>query len=190
MANALLLGSSDICKFENFINRKNSENPYCLDDPRIDVHYYGISGGRIYNDKHRDRLQKAVSTIKPDRLILQIGGNDLDSANLSEDYSRKVVDKIVETCTFYVKDYGVEHVIICQFLPRFDTRQCDIDVYNDCVITANQYMKLTLHSESNIHYWKMKGLKDSENFKDGVHLSDLAQDKYYRCIRGALIHRF
>ena len=89
-----------------------------------------------------------------------------------------------------MKDYGVGHVIICQFLPRFDTRQCDIEAYDKSVVTANQHMKSTLQPEANIQYWKMKGLKDSDNFKDGVHLTDLAQEKYYRCIRGALIHRF
>lgn len=190
MAKVLLLGSSHINKFENFVRRKHSANPYCLDYPRISVFYCGISGGRILNQSHTERLEGAIRTFQPDKIIFQIGGNDLDSANSSDEYTVEVVDKVIEYSRTYVHKFGVTSVVICQFLPRYDTRKCIVDTYNKRVISANIHLKETLQSDKNIYYWKLKGLKDIENFEDGVHLSELAQHKYYRNIRGAIIHNF
>lgn len=41
-----------------------------------------------------------------------------------------------------------------------------------------------------MHYWKPKGLKGSDNFSDGVHLSEKSVMKYFRNICGAFIHNF
>ena len=86
---------------------------------------------------------------------------------------------------------GVQHIIIAQLLPRYDTRHCDPVIYNDCVISVNRLLKCKLSGIRNIHYWKLKGLKQSNNlFTDGVHLSTASQRKYYKNIRGAIIHNF
>ena len=56
---------------------------------------------------------------------------------------------------------------------------------------TNRLLKQELSQVNNIHYWKLKGLKHAENlFKDGVHLTDQSQKKFYRSIRGAIIHKF
>ena len=98
----------------------------------------------------------------------------------------EVVDKVIEYSRTYVHKFGVTRVVICQFLPRYDTRKCIVDTYNKRVISARNIPI----ADKNIHYWKLKGLKDIENFEDGVHLFELAQHKYYRNIRGAIIHKF
>ena len=54
-----------------------------------------------------------------------------------------------------------ENIVIGQFLPRYDTRKCNIDTYDERVISANRHLKETLKSDRNIHYWKLKGLKDN-----------------------------
>ena len=161
-----------------------------MEDPVINVNYCGIPGGRIYNVSHTNRFDGAVRTFQPDKILFQVGGNDIDSTNLSEEYKQKVVDKVVEVSRTYVHTFNVKHVVICQFLPRFDTRHFDITYYNERVILANRHLKEVVQSDLNIHYWKMKGLKDNDSFEDGVHLTDQAQNKYYRCIRGAMIHNF
>ena len=190
MGKVLLLGSSHIRKFEKFVIKKQSDNPFCLDYPRIDIYFHGISGGRIYNISHTDTFSSAIGTCHPDKIIFQIGGNDLDSTNLSEEHTKEVVDKVIAISRTFVRSLGVQHVVICQFLPRFKTRNCSVDKYNSRVIEANKHMKQTLIADCNIHYWKLKGLKDIDNFEDGVHLTDQAQHKYYRSIRGAIIHDF
>ena len=190
MAKVLVLGSSHINKFENFVRKTHSANSYCLDYPRISVFYCGISGGRILNQAHTERLEGAIRTFQPDKIIFQIGGNDLDSANSSDEYTVQVVNKVIEYSGTYVHKFGMTSVALCQFLPRYDTRKCIVDTYNKRVISANIHLKETLQSDKNIHYWKLKGLKDIEHFEDGVQLSELAQHKYYRNIRGANIHNF
>ena len=58
------------------------------------------------------------------------------------------------------------------------------------MINANKLLKEQLRSQPNIHYWKFKGIQeiDSANFEDGVHMSATGKVKYYRAIRGAVLH--
>ena len=59
MTSVLLLGSSHINKFEAFIAKKSSENPFCLECPRV-VHLRGISGGRITKLHHVREMEDHV----------------------------------------------------------------------------------------------------------------------------------
>lgn len=115
-----------------------------MDYPGIDLYYHGISGGRIHN-----RFESAIKTFQLDKIIFQIGDNDLNSLNLSGEYTQEVVDKIIFLSRTYVHSFGVKNIIIGQFLPRYDTRKCAVATYNDRVISANRYMKATLQADKN-----------------------------------------
>ena len=60
MTSVPLLGSSHINKFEAFIAKKSSENPFCLECPRTVVHLHGISGGRITKLHHVHEMEDHV----------------------------------------------------------------------------------------------------------------------------------
>ena len=199
MTTILLLGSSHICKFENFIKKKGTVNPFQLVTPRPRVKFLGISGGRMNKPGHIRQFEDAVQIIRPDKIIIQIGGNVLDCKDIPgpdrvqerEQFIANFADKLISTSRTLVNKPGVQHIIIAQLLPHYDTRHCDPVIYNDCVISVNRLLKCKLSGIPNIHYWKLKGLKQSNNlFTDGVHLSTASQRKYYKNIRGTIIHNF
>ena len=161
-----------------------------MECPRTAVHFHGISGGRITKLHHVRETEDHVRLIQPTRIYMQIGGNDLDSVDISYEYTTSIVKKDISVCRRFLTKYSVQDVVIGQFLPRYEIWYCDVAVYNERVITANRLLKQELSQVDNIHYWKLKGLKHVENlFKDGVHLTDQSQKKFYRSIRGAIIHK-
>ena len=187
----LLMGSSHIEKLRRFLTENN---PLRLshDSP---VHFHGISGGRILRSDHAQSFETEVGRRRPSRVIIQIGGNDLDSKDLKGDLDIDhivlVISKIVALARHFINRYHVNHVIVCQFLFREITRHVQVETYNLMVVEANKMLKEMLKSDQQIHYWNLKGLKQGENlFEDGVHLSDRSQVKYFRSIRGAAIHSF
>ena len=94
MTSVLLLGSSHTNKFEAFIAKKSSENPFCLECPRTVVLFHGISEGRITKLYHVPEMEDHVRLIQPTRIYMQIGGNDLDSVDISSEYTTFIVKKI------------------------------------------------------------------------------------------------
>ena len=79
MTTILLLGTSHICKFENLIKKKGTVNPFQLVTPMPRVEFLGISGRRMNKPGHIRQFGDAVQIIGPDKIIIQMGGNDLDS---------------------------------------------------------------------------------------------------------------
>ena len=149
-----------------------------------------LSEGRINKLHHVREMEGHVRLIQPTRIYMQIGGNDLDSVDISYEYTTSIVKKVISVFWRFLTKYSVQDVVIGQFLPCYETRYCDVAVYNERVITANRLLKQELSQVDNIHYWKLKGLKHVENlFKDGVHLTDQSQKQFYRSIRGAIIHK-
>lgn len=93
-------------------------------------------------------------------------------------------------CDLFVSRYRVNNVYICKLVPRFTTRHCPVDLNNKLIIVANQLLKQDANKRSRVMYWKRKGLKNSktENLCDGVHMNYIGNIKYYRAIRGAVLH--
>ena len=118
------------------------------------------------------------------------GGGDLDSVDIGYEYTTSIVKKVISVCWRFLTKYSVQDVVIGQFLPRYETWYCDVPVYNERVITAKSLLKQEFSQVDNIHYWKLKGLKHVENLsKDGIHLTDQSQKKFYQSIRGGIIHK-
>lgn len=190
----LLIGSSHIERLRIFLPENN---PFQLSD-NPDVQFHGISGGRILRSDHVRSFEAEVERVRPCRIIMQIDGNDLDSKDVKGDsripdldHIVLVVSKIAALARLFITRYHVNNVIVCQFLFRETTRHVEVDTYNTMVLEANRLLKEMLKSDTQVHYWNLKGLKKGENiFVDGVHLSPISQAKYYRNIRGAIIHSF
>ena len=162
-----------------------------MECPRTVFQFHGISGGRINKSQYVREMEDHVRLIQPPRMYMQIGGNDLDSVDISYKYTASIVERIMSVCWRFLTKYSVQDVVIGLLLPRYETWYCDVAVNNERVITANRLFKQELSQVDNIHYWKLKGLKHAENlFKDVVHLTDQSQKKFYRRIPGAIIHKF
>ena len=76
MTTMLLLGTSHICKFENFIKKKATVNSFQLVTPRPRVKFLGISSGRMNKPGHIRQFEDAVQISRPDNIIIKIGGKD------------------------------------------------------------------------------------------------------------------
>ena len=72
------MGSSHIERLRTFLPENN---PFQLSD-NPDVHFHGILGGRILRSDHVQSYEAEVGRIRPSRIIMQIGGNDLDSKDV------------------------------------------------------------------------------------------------------------
>lgn len=156
----------------------------------ISTSIVGISSDRVRRSIDMKDLEREVQSQRPKKLVLNIAGNDFDSAHADEDSVREVVLKLMALCDLFVSRYRVNSVYIYQLLSRFTTRHCPVDLYNKLIIVANQLLKQEANKRSSVMYWKMKGLKNSktENLCDGVHMNNIGNIKYYRALRGAVIH--
>ena len=177
MTTILLLGSSHICKFENFIKKKGTVNPFQHVTPRPWVKFLGISGGRMNKPGHIRQFEDAVQIIRPDKIIIQIGGNDLDLKTFwTQTVCRDVNNSLPISLTNLSprqENLSINLVSNISLLLYFGHVMTLVTViYNDCVISVNRLLKCKLSGILNIHYRKLKGLKHSNNlFIDGVHLS-------------------
>ena len=101
---------------------------------------------------HISQFEDAVQIIRPDNIIIQIGGNDLDSKDIPGPdrvqeheqfmaFIANFADKLISMSRTLVNKPGVKHIIIAQILPRYETRHCDPVIYNDCVISLNRLLK-------------------------------------------------
>ena len=78
----LLIGSSHIKRFEHYIDRKDTLSNFQL--PKVtEVHFKGISGGKINNANHVHIFEQAIIEHKPSGVLVQIGGNDLDKPGVT-----------------------------------------------------------------------------------------------------------
>lgn len=135
-----------------------------------EVHFHGISGGRFLRSDHVKYFGTAANHTRPSRVIIQIGGNDLDSVDAKCDLETFDIDHIVLTLTkvmalarLFITRFNVEHVVVCQFLFREKTRHINVKLYNSMVIETNNMLKDMLRSEQQIHYWNLIGLKEGGN---------------------------
>lgn len=156
-------------------------------DGLSDFHYCGISGGKLNKNEHVNRFRAAINRYQPKGLIVQIGGNDLDSC-VDEDDAELLVLRLVSVCRLF--KCKVDNIYINQFMPRNAPRYSSASDYNARVITANRRLKEELAGETRMFYWKLKGFNDPlcEVFCDGVHLNTAGMRKYFRHIRGAILH--
>ena len=113
------------------------------------------------------------------------------SQDCIQDHIQLILSKLVALASLFVSRYNVNHVVVSQLLFRETTRHIPVTIYNKMVVTANKTLKEMIKSTPRVHYWKLKRLKQADNlFSDGVHLSDASLEKYFRNIRGAVIHAF
>jgi len=85
--------------------------------------------------------------------------------------------------------FNLKTVTILQLLPREKTR--NLESVADCnylVKETNKLIKAEIEQYPGIKYWKISGVKNSQNLLMGVHFNfQFGMPKYYRNIRGAII---
>lgn len=75
----LLVGDSHVRRFENYAKGSLRNDTFIVSDLEI-FDFCGISGGSIANHAHTRAIISAVRNTRPQHVIVNLGGNDLDSS--------------------------------------------------------------------------------------------------------------
>lgn len=182
----LCLGDSHVVRFGDFIGNTRSSSEVFNVQSLDSVHFYGIRGGSVLNSQHLDQFLSVVQQYRPAFLIVHIGGNDLDKI---DDCTELMVLKLVAFLTYVRQSFQIRNITLLKFIPRMSTRYISYELYNSRVIQANQLLELHC-ATANIQYWKLRGFTNSRDniYSDGVHLNRIGLEKYFREIRGILLH--
>lgn len=184
----LFIGSSHINRLESFIRRKDQVSPFLVQDTSI--HFHGLSGAKICSSSHFNTFDRAISNHKPKSLIIHVGGNDLDQRGMDLDGASIIALRLVAICKLFLAKHNLEKIICVQLMSRSKTRHINVQSYNNLVIAVNRQLKYELSSCSNVVYWRLKGIKNCVDnlYQDGVHFNEKGLLKYYRNLRGAVLH--
>lgn len=104
--NVLVLGSSHIRRLNGYIDRFADLTNFNLDG-QMSVDCFGISGGRITNGEHCHRWDWSVGSIKPEHVVVQSGGNDLDVVNADKEVAEEIVLTIIAFCYTFISKHKV-----------------------------------------------------------------------------------
>ena len=184
----LIVGSSHVRRFETYMRVDRDSDFTIANCPA--VHYHGISGGRVCRPDHLQILKSKIRQLRPQHLIVHIGGNDLDTpVTRSSDDIHIFVLRLITFLSLCQRSYHIKDVTVLQLCSRNSTRHVPIDKYNTYVQLANRSLKEHLSTISNITYWKLGGMKNGTFLgNDGVHFSQSGFKKYFRAIRGAILY--
>lgn len=188
MASVLVIGSSHVNRLQQYINNLPASDNFNLNGHDT-VFLFGISGGRIKNNNHCLSWENEIIRVSPNRVLVQIGGNDLDCGDADFSLAEEIILRIISVCSIYLSRHNVEHATVMQLIPRIRTRNCTVDKYNNLVRHANTFLKEQIKSVPGLHYWNISGVKNTtvNIFQDGVHFNQIGLRRYYRNVRGAII---
>jgi hypothetical protein len=158
MASVLVIGSSQVNRFQQYINNHPAFDNFNLNG-HVTVSLIGISGGRIENNNHCLSWENEIIRVSPNRVLVQIGGNDLDCGEAGFSLAEEIILRIISVCSTYLSRHNVEHATVMQLLPRTQTRNCTVARYNNLVRHANKFVKEQIKSVPGLHYWNIYGVK-------------------------------
>ena len=184
----LIIGHSFVGRLAHAVgSRPELPDNFNLKPHTIDFLYK--SGGKITNIRN---LMPLIVHYKPDIVYLQIGGNDIRAVN--HDDALRIAAAIMSLAEDILELSSCKRVYIGQLFCRFagkylSTRQAEL--YNEHVHVINDHLKKS-RADERITWWICKGTSRPTRairHSDGVHLdNNIGMVKYYRAIRGALLH--
>ena len=176
----LMLGHSFIRRLHTFLlrnfNAQIADN-FSLPGDLV-IRWHGIGGRTVFKTKKFDL--SAVEDFAPDVVVLQLGTNDLANTSAVETGSA-----IEDLCRLLHESYGVQVICVCQTLHRHDA-----PLFNRQVNLLSQYLKVVLEPLSYTIYWRHRGFWRAKSrflVRDGVHLNNRGNYKYFRSLRGAVL---
>ena len=176
----LVVGHSLVRRLEQFSVEQNLYN-LNLDPSRFRISFLGIGGLTIKNAIWH---VNAIEELKPNAVILDLGTNDLD--NREEPDAGFVAADIVEFANELLLHTKLVYIVTAYHRAR--PRRAD---YEAVLPLFNSTLRRICRILQNVHFWPLRNLTQNwENFltADGVHLNAEGLPRYYRSIRGAVLH--
>ena len=138
----LLLGSSHINRLKHYVN-KLQQQEFNLDGNIINL--FGINGGRIGNNDHCRRWETYIEQVKPMHIIVHIGGNDLDCPNCNNETAEEIILKNIALFGIFRVRFHINNITFVQPLERQHTRHVPVQIYNNLVKYANNFLKINVY---------------------------------------------
>lgn len=182
----LFVGDSLIHQLGNdFVGQNQNLN---LHQREFEIHFVGKLGGRV-SDLEPPALNHSMNEIQPHHVMIQCGGDDLDSPNFKQ-VLMCLPTQLVSIAQRLVDGFGVTSVGIMQIVPRETTKHMHFEDYNQAAYQANNSIKALCKNKDNIFYWNHKGLKNMDVTSigdNGVRLTESGMVKYFRSVRGVTL---
>lgn len=194
---ALIVGSSFVRRLRDDIRSENSEllmENFGLD--LMKVCFMCKGGWRLADVEHR---LEEIRQLAPDFVFVQVGANDLAQAPGPGPGFDMVGERLVHLAERIQHLPSVKAVTVGQSMNRrvgkYIRTPAEEKLFNNQAQSLNTFLKRRCADESNVIYWRHKGLTcPSESGRgdtlgaDGVHLSQRGQYKFFKSIKGALVH--
>jgi len=163
--------------------------PNLLDLDNCQVSWHFIGGGTVPLLNTSNQIAIELQQALPAIVFLQIGSNDLDQIDVDP---FTVAYEVSELADKMLNVYGAQRVFVGQLIPRYQTRHCPVEIYNQRVFLANGYLMNFCQRQGPISFQVHRGLSNSlhciHDQNDWVHLNDLGHFKLYRSVRAAARH--
>ena len=176
----LILGHSFVRRLHTFLlrnfNAQIAENFSVPGD--LVIRWHGIGGRTVFKTTKFDLC--AVEEFAPDVVVLQLGTNDLPNTSAVETGTA-----IEDLCRLLHESYGVEVICVCQTLHRHNTPS-----FKRQVNLHSHYLTVVLELLPYTIYWRHRGFWRAKSrflARDGVHLNNRGNYKYFRSLRGAVL---
>ncbi|CAC5365798.1 unnamed protein product [Mytilus coruscus] len=189
----LVLGHSFIKRlYKDILNRWNPNLVQHLNlrHAGVNVRFLGFPGGNIDRllEDTQNRLRQEMIRFPPEIVVLQIGGNDLDSKEF--DISL-YMEKVRLFIGILQTTYHVKKVVVCEIFPRLSLRggTCRT-VYHHGKYLIDQYFYLGLANHPSVSFWFHKSRLTAQKklfMSDWVHLNVEGTRRFFKSLRGAVM---
>ena len=153
---------------------------------QYDVKFQGMRGAKLTHYT-RNAIFDEIKRSSPKMVVLQLGGNDLDSQIPPQLIGMRLYE--------FAKDVVVRHscvkqIVVCQAIRRRKWRHLSYEEGAARVATFNEFIVAACGGCAQIKVWKHKGMWLTQHNifrRDGVHMNELGNHKFYRSMRGAVL---
>jgi hypothetical protein len=181
----LIMGHSFVKWLERYVRRDMGMfHNFNFEYNVSEVFMYGVGGRKAKECRYHDL--KIVEEVKPRIVFIEMGSNDLCDPDAKPEV---IASDILDLCQDILK-LGVSKVVVGQIVERCGQGiPRSVPNYNFKVAIVNQVLEALLDTDG-CRFWKHFGFYRAEEINreyDGVHLSERANKKLFRSIRGALL---
>ena len=152
------------------------------------VKFWGFSGAHV--PRLIEKADQFEHVLKDCHVILQIGGNDLNSDRVNPE---TLAEEILNLARRLINQKGVHSVCIGQLLYRSQSRGSRFILrrrYNIMVDILNKKLQFLCEFFPRITFWSHRRmLQNCKSYmdQDGTHLNKRGMKKYARSVRGAML---
>ena len=198
-----LIGHSFIRRLDLDIrDRRKVELKRNFDLSQCQVKFRGTGGWKVL-DQNRFNVAIApfLRDFNPDIVVIQLGGNDVDSAAFIQ-AGENAVDQVAENwkclaiasdlediTTKLLNDFNVRRIYICEIFTRKSPRHISAELYDLRRTNTMRLLSTLVEHDYRIRIWRHRRIFGSaqEMFSgDGIHLNLLGQKRFYRSVRLAI----